>query len=81
MTSFSDFPIFFAMSLTRIFAAAIESPWLRGYLYRVTWETSYGTAGCRVVSCLDAALLTDGTSSLISAGSPVVRLQVHSPTL
>src|SRR5436309_2875473 len=27
MTSFSDFPIFFAMSLTLNFAAAIESPW------------------------------------------------------
>src|SRR5438132_306095 len=27
MTSFSDFPIRFAMSLTRIFAAAIQSPW------------------------------------------------------
>ena len=26
MTSFSDFPIFFAMSLTRNFAAAIDSP-------------------------------------------------------
>src|SRR6266581_7734178 len=30
MTSFSDFPIRFAMSLTRIFAAAIQSPFGSG---------------------------------------------------
>jgi hypothetical protein len=36
MTSFSDFPIFFAMSLTLNFAAAIDSPWF----------------GCQVAICV-----------------------------